>query len=133
NTLFLILFFTLAGFITHAQTGRISGHVQDKQGNGLISVSVGIPEQGIGTITDENGNYTLDGIKAGTVQLKITAVGYEENVSILKIAEGKTVTYNVTLASGSSALDEVVITGSLKVVRKYVRYSPVDLIFYAMF
>src|SRR5699024_3643894 len=41
---------------------------------------------------------------------------------------GETVIHNVTLASGSSALDEVVITGTLKAVRKSESPVPVDVI-----
>ena len=103
---FLLLFFAVAfANFTFAQR-TISGTITDAgDGEPLISATVVVPGTGTGTITDFDGNYSLD-VPAGTTQLEISYTGYAtQTVDI-----GASNVLDVALSSGA-LLEEVVVTG----------------------
>lgn len=84
---------------------KISGKVVDKNGEPLIGVSISVPETGYGTMTDENGNYSI-AVPNVHSKLQFTYVGYK-TVSV----EASSSIVNVKLESGESAIDEVIVVG----------------------
>ena len=102
----------LAAVQTVQQQESISGTVVDNTGEAVIGASVIVvgAQTTTGTVTDFDGNFTLK-VKPGT-QLKITFVGYKEQ--IVKAANGM----KVTLEEESTMLQgvEVVAYGVQKKV-----------------
>lgn len=92
---------------------KVSGQITDSQGEPLIGVSVMVEDSSSGTITDQDGRWTLE-VPAGTV-LKFSYVGYHSQE--VRIAAGKD-TYNVTLGEDNQLLDEVVVIGYGSMKRK---------------
>lgn len=86
---------------------RISGSVTDsKTGEPLIGVSiVGYGTQ-IGTITDNEGKYTLE-IPEGTTRLTCSLIGYQSRTVTL----GDQTELDITLDVDSKSLSEVVVVG----------------------
>lgn len=84
---------------------KISGKVVDRNGEPLIGVSISAPETGSGTMTDENGNYSI-AVPNVHSKLQFTYVGYK-TVSV----EASSSIVNVKLESGESAIDEVIVVG----------------------
>lgn len=82
---------------------RITGKVVDSKGEPLIGVSVRDETNRNGTVTDVDGNFTID-VAPGTA-LRFTYVGYDE-VSV-KAQNGMT----VTIKENSQSLNEVVVVG----------------------
>lgn len=91
--------------ISNVQGQTVSGTVSDESGQTLIGASIVIKDTGTGTITDVDGKYRLDNVKAGTT-LVFSYTGYTSQ----EIMTGSTTTINVILVKGST-LDEVVVTG----------------------
>ena len=92
-------------FATTQQAGICKGLVKDATGESVIGASVVIKGTTNGTITDFDGNFSLDGIKKGDV-IVISYVGYQTqeikwNGSPL----------NVILKEDSKTLSEVVVVG----------------------
>lgn len=83
----------------------ISGQVVDAEGQPLPGVTVIIEGTSVGTVTDINGNYSLDAA-TGTV-LVFSFVGFENQ----RIQVGNTDIINVRLVEDSQALDEFVVVG----------------------
>ena len=83
---------------------EIQGRVVDEQGEALIGVNVSINGGSGGTITNLNGDFTIRVTKNDF--LKVSYIGY--TTQMVKISD-KTV-YNITMASDTKALDEVVVT-----------------------
>lgn len=86
------------------QDETCTGIVKDATGETVIGASVLIKGTSNGTVTDIDGNFSLKGVKKGTI-LRISYVGFET----------KEVTYNgkpleITLKDNSKALEEVVVT-----------------------
>lgn len=92
-------------FATTQQAGICKGLVKDATGESVIGASVVVKGTTNGTITDFDGNFSLDGIKKGDV-IVISYVGYQTqeikwNGSPL----------NVILKEDSKTLSEVMVVG----------------------
>ena len=88
------------------QQTKISGKVLDENGSPIPGVNVQIEGTILGTLTDVNGNYSLDKPRDNVV-LIFSFIGYTPQ----RIpAAGKTV-IDVNMVSEVTALDEVVVTG----------------------
>ena len=112
----LILFF-LAFISTHAQenlTQTIKGKVVDNQTKQpLLGVNVLLlnSDPKVGTTTDENGNFRLEGISIGRISLAFTYLGYEDFVvSEILVGSAKEIDLAINLVEAFGLLDEVVIT-----------------------
>ena len=103
-TKFIVFFLVFSG-IGHAQK-TIQGTVSDDLGNPLPGATVSIiGSDGIGSVTDFNGNYSIEVLDDNSV-LSITYIGFTEQ----NIVVGSNSTINITLAESLEKLDEVVVT-----------------------
>ncbi len=85
----------------------IRGKIQDSEGNPLIGASVTLKsDPAIGTVTDIDGNYTLNLTTVEGV-LVVTYIGYQSQEFNIK-GSGE---FNITLERSSAALDEVLVVG----------------------
>ncbi len=84
----------------------VKGKISDDQGNAIRGVNVLEKGTANGTISDENGNFTIS-VKGGNSVLVISSVGYVSQ----EIAVGSSSVVNVTLELTSKKLDEVVVVG----------------------
>ena len=87
------------------QQKRITGTVLDKNGEPIIGANVVIKGTTKGTITDIDGNFSLEA--PGNAQLAISYIGYVAQ----EIAVGNQTQLKVTLSEDAEALDEVVVVG----------------------
>ena len=85
---------------------KISGNVTDTSGGPLPGVTVVIKGSQIGSITDPNGNYTVDNVPTDAT-LVFSFVGMKSQV--VKVAGKRQI--NVVLEEESIGLEEVVAIG----------------------
>ena len=101
----ILLLCSFCGYLSAQSLQRISGLVTDVSGEPLIGVSVLVKETQDGTITDIDGNFTINA-KVGQT-LKFSYVGY--TTKDLKLTStGK---LNVVLEEDTKRLEEVVVVG----------------------
>jgi outer membrane receptor protein involved in Fe transport len=99
----------------------ISGTVVDGPNNEpLIGASVSVKGTSIGSTTDVNGKYTLNGVPAGSKSLVVSFIGYTRQ----EIAIGSKSLINVTLEEDLNVLSEIIVTSGIIDVAK-VRETPV--------
>lgn len=85
---------------------KVTGRITDnKDGSALVGVNIKVKGTSIGTVTDANGNYSIQ-IPAGSQMLQYNYIGYEQversvNSSVI----------NVSLTPSPTQLNEVVVTG----------------------
>lgn len=89
-----------------APVKSISGNVRDKGGNPLQGVTVRVKSTTIGTITDDNGNYSIKVPEANTV-LVFSSIGY---VSQEVHLNGRNI-INIKLVPENNTLSEAVVVG----------------------
>ena len=95
----------LCPFAVYAQKGTISGQVIDEKGETVIGATVQIKGTSVGTITDFDGNVSIEG-KVGDV-LVISYVGYSTlETKVAKLGDNRWV-----LKEDAEILDEVVVVG----------------------
>ncbi|HLR37807.1 MAG TPA: TonB-dependent receptor plug domain-containing protein, partial [Chitinophagaceae bacterium] len=114
--------------LSMAQKSRIKGVVTDVYGQVVEAATVAIPELNKGAITDSNGYYTLENIKSGTWHLRVSAISYETYFTVVQLDRKDNLSRNITLEKSSELMDEVVVTGTMKAVRKSESPVPVDII-----
>ena len=94
------------GSFVDANTRKIKGKVADNEGNPLPGATVKVEKTSIGTVTDFDGNFTLD-VPDSATALVVSFMGFEsQTVSILGTEE-----VNVVLGSDETALKEMVVIG----------------------
>ncbi len=103
---FLIVLCMAAFSPVAAQNNTVSGTVTDETGEGLPGVNVVVKGTSKGTVTDVEGNYSLDGVSPSDA-LYFTSVGY----AATEIVVGNQSTINVRLVVDVQSLSEVVVTG----------------------
>mgnify|MGYP000987967061 CR=1 FL=1 len=105
-----IIFFALIGLFivlpVAAQKRNIVGTVNDASGDPMIGVSVVLKGTSVGTITDFNGNYSIETSSNKDV-LIFSYVGYETKT--LQVGSGNVM--NVTLREDTKILEELVVVG----------------------
>jgi TonB-linked SusC/RagA family outer membrane protein len=87
------------------QKKRVTGIITDKNGEAVIGVNIVEVGTSNGTITDIDGNFSLD-IASGA-NLRVTYIGYEEQV----INTGGKTSFNIVLLEDAQSLEEVVVVG----------------------
>ncbi|GAA5039461.1 SusC/RagA family TonB-linked outer membrane protein [Marivirga lumbricoides] len=90
---------------TSIQNVKIKGIVKDNSGQSLIGATVLVKETGKGTVTDIDGNFTLD-ISDKAQTLVVSYIGYATK----SINIGSQVTFEIVLEEDISTLGEVVVT-----------------------
>lgn len=121
----LLLFLSLIVLISKAQTGTITGTVNDETGSPLSGASITVA--GSGTTTDNSGMFAIR-VSAGTHNITASYVGYGSNRKSVTVRAGETATVNFSLNS-SGATSEVVVTGSRALPRTQLETPvPVDVI-----
>lgn len=88
------------------QSVTVTGKVTDKNGEAIIGATIKEVGTSNGTITDINGNFTLN-VLSSEVSLEISYIGYKTQT--LKVTPEKNLL--ITLQEDTQTLDEVVVIG----------------------
>ncbi len=89
-----------------AQNRTIKGKVLDEEGKPVPGASVSVKGTRTGTITDANGQFTLD-VSSNAKTLVITGVGFTGQ----EITIGTQTEFSINLKQDSRSMDQVIITG----------------------
>ncbi|GAA6255519.1 TonB-dependent receptor [Bacteroides sp. f07] len=87
------------------QTKKITGTVTDTKGEPVIGASVLVKGAGTGTVTDVDGNFTLDA--PTDALLAVSYIGYKTQ----EVKVGSKNSYSIQLQDDTEILDEVVVVG----------------------
>ncbi|WP_158975269.1 TonB-dependent receptor [Cellulophaga sp. L1A9] len=123
NILIVLCFVTSSAAIS--QESKISGIVLDKN-TSVPFANVLIAGSTQGTSSDENGNFTFN-LKPGTYTLKISAIGYQPKNKTITVTENNSTSVKIELSAQSEQLEEMVVTGTLKAVRRSDSPVPVEV------
>lgn len=101
----LTLAMSVACVVAYAQQ-TVNGVVIDEAGEPLIGVSIQVKGSTAGTITDFDGNFTLQNVSSSDV-LVFSYIGYSNK----ELTVGKQTNVKVTMVEDTKKLDEVVVVG----------------------
>ena len=90
--------------ISFAQS--ITGTIKDNTGEAIIGANVMVKGTTNGTVTDLDGNFSINGVKASDI-LSISYIGYLPQ----SIKVGNQKNFQILLAADTKTLEEVVVIG----------------------
>jgi Outer membrane receptor proteins, mostly Fe transport len=101
----------IISIVGKSQSGLIKGTITDANTKeSLIGATVVIQGTSKGASTDFDGNYQLDKVKAGSYNLVISYISYDNQIIRLDVVEGKETVLNIALKSATLNIDEVKVT-----------------------
>jgi hypothetical protein len=115
--LFVLLIPVIASVAQSTQTlrGRVVDEVTKTPLIGVNILVVGAGDQPLGSASDTEGNYRIEGVPVGRQTIKVTYLGYEEQViANVVVTAGKEVILNLALVESISQLNEVVVVANTK-------------------
>ena len=106
-------------------TGTINGTVVDAaDGQPIAGAQVFIEALSIGGVTDEEGQYSIANVPAGTHALSARIIGYLTATEDVTVTDGQATTVDLQLSFTALELDELVVTGtSAEVAASELPYS----------
>ena len=120
-----LLFFSLQ--FAHAQTGSVEGVVT--QGNENIpGAGILILPLNTGVNTHNDGYFRIDDIPFGEYEVVVSYLGMKTFRKTITISESDIVTLDIVMEEEDNSLEEVVVTGTMKVVSRADSPIPVEII-----
>ena len=109
-----------------AQQSYLSGLVQSAD-SPLHGANITLNGTSLGTITDSSGNFKLTGFTPGNYALTATCIGFDRVVKKISIKAGVNILAAIVLTKNEEQMNEVVVTGTLKEVRRLESPVPVEV------
>ena len=109
-----------------AQHGTLSGIITNELNEPQPYVHIILSDQ-YGGISDIDGSFVISEITPGTYELKTSILGYQQIKQSVSIQANQEQRLNLSLQADLNTLDEVVVTGTLKAVRRSDSPVPVDV------
>ncbi|RYY60358.1 MAG: TonB-dependent receptor, partial [Chitinophagaceae bacterium] len=104
----------------------VAGRVTDQEGRGLQGVTVKV--HGDETVSDSLGNFRLSGLLPGSHLATLSAQGYLTSRKNIEVTAGDTAAVLLLMTRDITSLSEIVITGTMKEVRRSESPVPVEII-----
>lgn len=85
----------------------VSGRVTDVNGHALVGATVAVEATSIGTITDANGKFVLNGVPSASSVLAFSFIGFTTQ----EIRVGDRTRFNISLTTSQASMDTIVAIG----------------------
>lgn len=113
DLLFVLFGLCVLSWSSWAQGGRIEGVVTSKEGSvDFVSVSLKKGDFFTGTLTDEKGQFSFNGLDAGTYVLTLQRINYQTYSRDLTIQDGEEARISCALEKDHLLLDPVVVSAT---------------------
>lgn len=122
----ITLIFSLFFITAHAQQSVLTGKVSSNN-LPIAAATVSLKKTTYKVQTNKDGGYTIAGVNPGNYELLVSAVGYITHKEEIVVKTDSTLLIDVELKDKSDDLNEVVVTGTLKAVRKLDSPVPVEV------
>jgi TonB-dependent starch-binding outer membrane protein SusC len=104
---------TLPGALHAQERGVITGTVvEEATQRPLAGAQVTVTGTQLGTITNQQGRFTISGVPAGPREVRAALIGYSAATRTVNVATGGAASVAFTLTQTAVALDELVVTGT---------------------
>src|ERR1035437_2862817 len=107
----LFIGFLCLNAVIYSQESRISGHVTGSDSSLVTGAIIVIKGTTLGAVADRNGFYSINRIKPGTYDMRVSLLGYE-TLEIQTVIVGGSNTLDFKLKASDINLNEVVVTGT---------------------
>ncbi|GGD48406.1 TonB-dependent receptor [Muriicola marianensis] len=122
----VMLLFLCCGLPVHAQKASISGRVTSES-KPVSDVNIRIRGTGMGTSSDADGLYRIEKLEIGRYVLLASAIGFEPFSTEIDLTSDKDLVLDISLSPSVETLDDIVVSGTLKPVRRLESPVPVEV------
>lgn len=127
NIFFFLVILMLSALWAKAQTGIVTGKITGANGQQLGAATVVIPSLKKGAASDSTGIFRIEQVPFGTWQMEVSFLGYRSYKINIKV-DRKEIIHNVVLTQpAENALNEVVVSGTMKEMSKLESPVPVEV------
>lgn len=127
HPLFILVWFIFPVLMADAQTGTVKGTITGSNGHQMTAATVVIPKLKKGTVSDSTGVFQVDQVPYGTWQLEVSFLGFKPYKTTITI-DKKEVIHDIVLTPATdNALNEVVVSGTMKEMSKLESPVPVEV------
>lgn len=109
-----LFFIVTATAFAQQNFGKIKGTVTTSDSELAIGVNIILKNSKYGTITNEDGIFEFNRVKANTYTLQVSLTGYETLEQEVSVSANETTTLNLQLKVSNKQLKEVIITNNNK-------------------
>lgn len=113
---FSLFSFLIAAFLpasaTAQDSGVVSGMIVDEDNQPLPGTQVVVVGATRGSVADQTGQYEIEGVQAGDLQIRAKFVGYKPQTKTITLDAGERVTIDFQLAPDLLQMEEAVVTGA---------------------
>jgi iron complex outermembrane receptor protein len=103
----IFYFAAISAWAQHSLNGKVT---ESKDGEALIGASVWSDKLGIGTVTNDNGEFTLAKLPAGQLELRVSYLGFETFTQVISIPySGK---LEISLTSRDFLTEEFIVSST---------------------
>ncbi len=106
-----VLFFScFVNIPVEAQTGTISGKVQDNLGNPIPNANIKIDQTLMGASTHASGEYRIRKVQEGNYSIIFSAIGFQSIIRSVRVKANESTNVDFQTVETSSLLQDVVVT-----------------------
>ena len=109
---FSLVPFALAAAPALAQTGTVTGTVQDSGGQPLTGAQVAVEGTTIGVLSNESGRYLLNNVPVGDHDITVVLLGYASVTQSVTVEAGGTAVRDFVLDLVALSMDEIIVTAT---------------------
>lgn len=117
----------LCCFTANAQLGTIKGKIT-ANGESIPAASITLSKLNKTIVANENGNYEFTNVAYGDYVITVNYISYKTESKNISVNSATPVIVNIDLIEDDMALEEVVITGTMKEMRRSDSPIPVEII-----
>lgn len=124
--LFLMLLFFYLQFSFAQETSSVSGIISG-DGHQLQLANVHLVGTKYRSVTDSLGYYNFENVPVGNYMLQVSLVGFQTSKKKIDVRKGTVQAYDFELDDTDNQLNEVVVSGTLKAVKRLESAVPVEV------
>jgi outer membrane receptor for ferrienterochelin and colicins len=126
QSIFLLCLFLSSLKALQAQPASLGGRISSN-GQGIAHAALQLLPAGGQTVSDSSGFYAFTSVQAGTFTLVVKALGYKELRKKITLQSRQQLPLDLQLEVLEDQLHDVVVTGTLKEVRRMESAVPVEV------
>lgn len=104
--------FLCASIYFYAQTGTVSGNINDDSKIALPGAKISLTPGNIYTTSDDHGNFVFLNVPKGNYTMKIDYLGYGTREYSVTVESDKNTQQNIVFARKETTIEEVVVAGT---------------------
>ena len=117
--IFLVSFYFMNSgiLIAQDQNALIFGTIKSENNESIPGITLVLDELNKGTATDNKGNYLIEKIDPGQYKLKISGIGYQNQIKHINLESGEKLNLDFILKESTVEMEEVIVRGKSEVQR----------------